>query len=404
MSKTNAKQPLHALTGLRFIAAISIVLEHYGLFVLEPSFRVEVLLNQARAGVGLFFILSGFILFYNYHEEFQVGIDGKRFWKFARARFARVYPMQVVALLINTPLVLYFIITQSAQARQANGIWLTPPFIGLSWLENLFLVQIYIPNKKLEDLWNPPSWSIACELVFYISFPFFVAYVLSRFKNTDSLFIFALKLFAIETIAFVIITLLIFLWKPDNFSVIDSIPYRLPFFRIWEFFIGCTFGAMFIRDRQQVESHPLVRQLRNKTCRNLVLAFTTICIFILAASSLQDINAPLGSLRRVLHWYVLYTPLLTLMIFTLAFGRTFMSPLLEHPWMLVLGEASYSLYIIHFGPVIAFGLAKAKGAEIQVVWVAITIMLCIIASIGFLKFVEMPARSALRGGKPIQLR
>lgn len=173
----------------------------------------------------------------------------------------------------------------------------------------------------------------------------------------------------------------------------------MPFFRIWEFFIGCILGAVFVRDLQQTESHLLVRQLRNTKCRNLVLLFTLICLLILAASSIQDADVPLANFRRVLHWYVPYTPLLALMIITLAFGRTFVSPVLEHPWMLLLGEASYSLYITHFGPVIAINQARAKGVEIEIVWVVITIVLCIIASIGFLKFVEMPARRAIRGRK-----
>jgi len=403
MSKTNAKQPIHALTGLRFIAAISIVLGHYEVLVLNPPFKVALLADQARAGVSLFFILSGFILFYNYHEKFQKDVNVKQFWQFVKARFARIYPMHVVALLINTPIVLHFLFTQPAQARQAYGGWLTPPLIGLSWVANLFLVQIYLPVGSFENLWNAPAWSIASEFVFYITFPFFIAYVLSRFKNTTSLLIFALKLFAIETVAFVAMVLVILLLTSKDVGLIDSIAYRLPFFRIWEFFIGCILGAVFVRDRQQAESHLLVRQLRNMTCRNLVLALTLIAMLILAASSIIDPDAPLSILRRVLHWYVLYTPLLALMIITLAFGRTFVSPVLEHPWMLLLGEASYSLYITHFGPLIAINQAKAQGVEIQVVWIAITIVLTIIASIGFLKFVEMPARRAIRGRKLKQL-
>lgn len=402
LSKTNAKKPIHALTGLRFIAAISIVLEHYGVFVLNSPFKVTLLAEQARAGVSLFFILSGFILFYNYHDWFQRGVDAKRFWQFIQARFARVYPMHVVALLINTPIVLHFLITKPSQAIQTYGDWFTPPLIGISWLANLFLVQIYLPVASFENLWNPPAWSIASELVFYITFPFFIAYVLSRFKNTTSLLIFALKLFAIETVAFLAIVSVIFLWTDKNVDFVDSIPYRLPFFRIWEFFIGCILGAVFVRDRQQAESHRLVRQLRNTTCRNLVLALTLSGILMLAASSIIDANAPLATLRRVLHWYVPYTPLLALVIITLAFGRTFVSPVLEHPWMLLLGEASYSLYITHFGPLIALIQAREKGVEIGVVWVAITILLCIIASIGFLKFVELPARRAIRDRKPMR--
>lgn len=402
MSKTNTKKPIHALTGLRFIAAISVVLAHYGVFLLDFPFKVALIAEQARAGVSLFFILSGFILFYNYHDWFKGGVDTKQFWQFIQARFARVYPMHVVALLINTPIVLHFLITKPAEARQSYGDWFTPLLVSLSWFANLFLVQIYLPVASFEDLWNPPAWSIATELIFYITFPFFIAYFLNRFTNTTSLLIFGCKLFAIETVAYLGIVLVVFHLTSKSVDFVDWIPYRLPFFRIWEFFIGCILGAVFVRDRQRVESHPLVKQLRNTTCRNLVLALTLIGIVILAASSIVEPNAPLATLRRVLHWYVLYTPLLALIIITLAFGKTFVSPILEHPLMLLLGEASYSLYITHFGPLIALKQARAQGMEIGVVWVAIIIVLSIIASIGFLKFVEMPARRVIRGRQPMR--
>lgn len=404
MSKTNAKQPIYALTGLRFICAIIIVLFHYIILVRDYPLRVNLLAEQARAGVSLFFILSGFILYYNYHDWFEVHVDSTRFWQFARARFARVYPMYVVALLINTPIVLYFLISQPTLAREVYGDWLTPHFIGISWLANLTLVQVYLPLPIFELLWNGTGWSIASELVFYIAFPFFIAYVLSRFKTTSSLLILAIRLFAIETAVFLAVVSVILLWQSKNLDFVDLIPYRMPFFRIWEFFIGCTIGAVVVRDRQQVESHPLVRQLRNKTCRNIVLALTLIGILALAASSTLNVNVPLGTLRRVLYWHVLYTPLLALMIITLASGRTFLSPALEHPWMLLLGEASYSLYITHITPVVILSQAKARGVEIGDFWVAITIVLTVIASIGFLKFVEMPARRVLRGPKPIRVK
>jgi peptidoglycan/LPS O-acetylase OafA/YrhL len=221
------------------------------------------------------------------------------------------------------------LITKPAEARQAYGDWFTPLLVSLSWFANLFLVQIYLPVASFEDLWNPPAWSIATELIFYITFPSYCVF-LNRFTNTTSLLIFGCKLFAIETVAYLGIVLVVFHLTSKSVDFVDWIPYRLPFFRIWEFFIGCILGAVFVRDRQRVESHPLVKQLRNTTCRNLVLALTLIGIVILAASSIVEPNAPLATLRRVLHWYVPYTPLLALIIITLAFGKTFVSPILEH--------------------------------------------------------------------------
>ena len=54
------KQPIHAITGLRFVAAFMIVLTHFGTPPSPPF--VHNVLAHGFVAVTLFFILSGFIL------------------------------------------------------------------------------------------------------------------------------------------------------------------------------------------------------------------------------------------------------------------------------------------------------------------------------------------------------
>ena len=94
-----------ALTGLRAIAAILVVLFHYKYIVPglgaspAPGARV---IQTGFVGVSLFFVLSGFILAYTYIDD-----DGalRGTWKdFLFARFARVYPVYLFALVIALPI------------------------------------------------------------------------------------------------------------------------------------------------------------------------------------------------------------------------------------------------------------------------------------------------------------
>ena len=83
----------------------------------------------------------------------------------------------------------------------------------------------------------------------------------------------------------------------------------------------------------------------------------------------------------------------------MACGRAFLSPVLEAAPALLLGEASYSLYLIHWGPMVAmehhFGAGGTPG------WVALlTTAGCVLASVAALKFIEKPARDWLRQKPP----
>ena len=84
---------LDALTGLRFIAAVTVVFVHafkfgQGSTTLGP---------WAANAVTFFFVLSGFILTYVYHERLkQTGL-----LKFYWARFARIWPLHICCLLLT---------------------------------------------------------------------------------------------------------------------------------------------------------------------------------------------------------------------------------------------------------------------------------------------------------------
>lgn len=90
---------LNALTSFRFIAALMVFIFHLGLF---SQYQL------GAAGVSFFFVLSGFILVYKYHNHF-LNIDKVSLQKFYIDRFAKVYPVHVLTFFNAFPLVvLYF--------------------------------------------------------------------------------------------------------------------------------------------------------------------------------------------------------------------------------------------------------------------------------------------------------
>src|ERR1700692_2961409 len=88
----SSRTSLPALTGIRFVAAIYVVVGH-DLPWLEKRMAiplpVRVFLSNGYLAVCLFFLLSGFILAYTY-SQLPSGI--RNYAKFWEARFARIYP------------------------------------------------------------------------------------------------------------------------------------------------------------------------------------------------------------------------------------------------------------------------------------------------------------------------
>jgi len=88
-------------------------------------------------------------------------------------------------------------------------------------------------------------------------------------------------------------------------------------------------------------------------------------------------------------------PIFGLLIYTLARGHGIIATLLSHPIFLLLGEASYALYILHW-PLHAW-LIKILGVSEQVAdgsalffWCYLALL--IIVSILTLRLIEQPAR------------
>lgn len=86
---------LRSLTTFRFIAALMVFLFHQNLF---SGYQL------GSAGVSFFFILSGFILTYNYQDKLGEH-SGNTIRAFYVARLARIYPVHLLTFLISFPLV-----------------------------------------------------------------------------------------------------------------------------------------------------------------------------------------------------------------------------------------------------------------------------------------------------------
>lgn len=88
------RSKLDALTSIRFIAATLIVIGHAHNTFGSAGIATTFALGQ---GVSIFFVLSGFILAYNYNGRLG---NLREVFKFFLARFARLWPLHIVSIAI----------------------------------------------------------------------------------------------------------------------------------------------------------------------------------------------------------------------------------------------------------------------------------------------------------------
>ncbi len=174
-------------------------------------------------------MLSGFILTYNYLPKNR---ELRKFWT---ARFARVFPVYLFALLFSAPLALY--------SCHKNGISFLP-----SALAAPFLIQAWIPKTAL--LWNPPGWSLSVEAFFYLLFPFIAPPIARLYRRHFWV------LFTSMWILSATPSLLYAFVRPEgpvgltSGAFLISVVRYNPIFRLPEFVLGIGVGSLFLDGRR----------------------------------------------------------------------------------------------------------------------------------------------------------
>ncbi|MGI4762598.1 MAG: acyltransferase family protein [Janthinobacterium lividum] len=142
-----------ALTGLRAVAAYLVFFLHFR-FMGQPDWLVR-LTGQGYVGVGMFFVLSGFVIATRYQGTVRLTRAwwGRYLWR----RVARIYPV-------------YFLLNGWALSRL---YWPLPPGQAGNSLFLIALSQSMLRgfSNTLKFVGLPQGWSLTVEECFYLSAP-----------------------------------------------------------------------------------------------------------------------------------------------------------------------------------------------------------------------------------------
>ena len=332
------------LTFTRFIAAVSIVVFHFGKGAFPFNlFPLNVLFQRAELAVSYFFVLSGFVMVLAYSKSETITPR-----VFFLNRLARIYPAYLLALLGMTAFHLI-----SPYPSDFRGFIL-----------NVTMIQSWIPGYALS--FNGPGWSLSVELFFYLFFPFLFNWIYKRW-DWKHLLLLGLGLFLGSQFLTHFLRYSSFYKSEPSFQ--HDLTYFFPLMHWHEFILGSIGGLLFLKGFRR----------RNLDFPILILSF------LLALVILYN------------KWFVLNNGLLILiflpLILFISANTGLFTKLAQSKWAVFMGEISYGMYIYQL-PVFLFLklVFKELGYFHSLVFFYSGLVLLIVVSAMSYRFVEQPVR------------
>lgn len=210
------------LNGLRFIAALLVVIHHSEqfkyIFKFDNYWNVRSIRNVGQLGVILFFVLSGFLITYLLlKEKNDAGTISIKYFYFRR--ILRIWPLYYLIMILAFFILPYFsLFSIPGFTESFNADYWSIFILFLLFLPNVALVM-YSPVPFASQ-----SWSVGVEEQFYLLWP----WIIKKSKKPLNL------LFAIIFFSLIIYWVLSFMHKNSSDYIVSQL------FRFWEHFnIDC---------------------------------------------------------------------------------------------------------------------------------------------------------------------
>jgi peptidoglycan/LPS O-acetylase OafA/YrhL len=352
---TGHRSSLNALTGIRFLAAAYVVVYHtkLGPALVERGHRVAGnFFMSGYLAVALFFLLSGFILAYTYAGQISGPGDYRHFWE---ARFARIWPVYAVSLLLTSAVHLSFP---------------KPSYI----LATLLMLQAWNPfDHAMWGAWNYVCWTLSVEALFYVCFPWYQQRLETLTSRIQLIIVAALLALA------VVMNSSVYILGYPSHGVLSGMP--LPLIRLPEFLVGVGLGNYYLAVVSRKRPGLKHTWLNTQGLWTYSAAMVTIALLCRARGTATSV--------------VLIA--FAALVFGLASERTLVSRILATKLMMFGGSISYSIYLLQ-APVKDMVLKISDSLHVNSTMVRMGCMVASLFVLSALSFetVEGPTRQKLR--------
>lgn len=273
------------------------------------------LFHNAYEAVTFFFLLSGFVLTYAHRRAHDLA-SGAALRRYYFGRIARIYPVYLLALLIAAPQFIY------EGMREVNPMYSPSEFASSLMLVPTLLQTWYPPAAAL---WVWPAWSLSVEAAFYLVLPFLVPRLSSR-PVWQQLAISLALLGVVEVLR---------IWLSSGSATWFNQPLNLSYeflhYHFWlfapVFMLGSALAGAYVK-------YP-------PTPRTASLMFNGAGVLIIGLFCCRSSVSPWALSNVVL------APLFAVLILGATRAEGLLPRLLSSPYMVLLGNASYALYLLH---------------------------------------------------------
>ena len=186
-------------------------------------------------GVSLFFVLSGFVMYYAYCER-DLGTNLLSRIKFTYVKIKKLYLLHILTMFLALFLAIY-----------SGKTFFDFVLNGIKVVLNVCLVQAWIPRVGMYFSLNGVAWYLSVCTFLYFMFPVVLKIIKGFNRNRD----------AIVCIVWVLIIQVTISFGVEHIAVpaiIDNFPkwttYIFPIYRLGDFVIGCCLGYIYVHRRK----------------------------------------------------------------------------------------------------------------------------------------------------------
>ncbi|MCP9275015.1 acyltransferase family protein [Mycolicibacterium arenosum] len=365
---------IKALTGLRIFAAVWVVLFHFRplLYGAAPDLTAALapVLDRGAQGVDLFFILSGFVLTWTYIDKMGKTWSTRATLRFLWLRLARVWPVYLVTLHLAA---LWVVFTLNVGHVPTEDL---APYNAISYLRQLFLVQLWFEPFFDGTSWDGPAWSISAEWLAYLMFGvlILVLFRVARATRARSLMLLAVAV-SVPPVMFLLVT--------GHFYT--------PWSWLPRIILQFTAGAVACLAVRRLDPSDRVRRSSGLLALGIVVAMVGI-LYWFDSHPIPDVIDSGGVVD------VLFVPL----VIALAIGAGTLPGFLSMRAVVYAGQVSFSLYMVHELVHTAWNWATRQfevtldgtaGAK----WIVLGLLvLSFLSAVALYHVVEEPARRWMR--------